>query len=137
LPTPPPDRKNPGDIEQGIFIKIIPGFTALFLDLSQSYISPFFYHRDFVFHFSTDNRSYVYASGNALDIGGFSVNGSTGVLTALPGSPFDFGNTPTALTADNTGRLFAAIYNAGQVRVFTTSGGVPGPVTGTRFLRDC
>jgi 6-phosphogluconolactonase (cycloisomerase 2 family) len=73
---------------------------------------------------------------NAANLAGFSMNASTGVLTALPGSPFESGAaTPLALATDNAGRLFVGDFNANpnQLRAFTTSGGVPSAVTGNPF----
>lgn len=86
--------------------------------------------------FSQDG-AYVYASGNFGKIAGYSVDGDTAVLTALPGSPFDSGNVdpPLALATDQAGRLFLAHYNIDQLRVFTTSGGVISPVTGNPFAK--
>lgn len=73
------------------------------------------------------------SSGN--NFAGFNFNAATGVLTALPGSPFNSGNTnPVAYAADSQGRLFLANQTANQLRVFTTSSGVPSPVTGNPFV---
>ena len=84
--------------------------------------------------FSRDGY-YVYAGGDyGHGIAGFSIFPSTGVLNALPGSPFNSGNRfPLAYATDNAGRLFVSNDYEGQVRVFTTSGGVPTGVTGNPF----
>ncbi|MBI5584582.1 MAG: beta-propeller fold lactonase family protein [Deltaproteobacteria bacterium] len=82
--------------------------------------------------FSQDGL-YVYAGGPGTNIAGVSVAGSTGMLTALPGSPFNSGNNPIALATDRAGRLFSSDQNGGQLRVFTTSAGVPSPVPGNPF----
>jgi 6-phosphogluconolactonase (cycloisomerase 2 family) len=79
--------------------------------------------------------NYVYTGGNfGTAFAGFSVNATTGVLTPLPGSPFNSGNSnPAAYALDNAGRLFMTNALAGQLRVFTTGGGVPSPVAGNPF----
>jgi 6-phosphogluconolactonase (cycloisomerase 2 family) len=79
---------------------------------------------------------YVYAGGNlGSAIAGFSVTASTGVLTALPGSPYNSGGpSPVGYATDSTGRLFTAdLQNLSNVRVFTTSGGVPTAASGNPF----
>jgi len=78
---------------------------------------------------------YLYAGGSGgRDIAGFSVNSSTGTLAPVPGSPFDSGNsTPGAYATDNQGRLFTAMFGANELRVFTTSAGIPSPVAGNPF----
>ena len=84
--------------------------------------------------FSRDGN-YVYAGddlGNG--IAGFSVATSTGVLTALTGSPFDSGSpSPGAYATDSAGRLFIANTSVPEVRAFTTSAGVPTAVPGNPF----
>ena len=88
--------------------------------------------------FSRDG-SFVYTGGtsgasNSL-IAGFSVAAGTGVLTPLPGSPFDSGNSnPRGYATDKSGRLFAANFAMGQVSVFTTAAGVPTGATGNPFV---
>ena len=87
-------------------------------------------------HFSRDGR-YLYTGGNfGTAVAGFSVAASnTGVLTALPGSPFDFGVLyPGGYATDGAGRLFAANFLARRVTAFTTASGVPTGVTGNPFL---
>lgn len=84
--------------------------------------------------FSRDGK-YVYTGGNIGNyLAGFSVNVSTGELTALSGSPFDSGNdAPIAYATDTSGRLFTAYLSNEQVGVFTTSSGIPSPVSGNPF----
>ena len=84
--------------------------------------------------FSKDG-DYLYAGGSGgTNIAGFGVDSATGVLTTLPGSPFNSGNsTPGAYATDNQGRLFTAMFGANELRVFTTSSGIPSPVTGNPF----
>jgi 6-phosphogluconolactonase len=75
---------------------------------------------------------YVYGSGNAgALVNGFTVHVSTGVLTALAGSPFNAGGiNPFGLTTDSSGRLFTAMLSAGEIRGFTTASGVPTALMG-------
>jgi 6-phosphogluconolactonase (cycloisomerase 2 family) len=83
--------------------------------------------------FSQDG-AYFYAGGNPANFAGFSVNGTTSVLTALSGSPFNSGGTvPIGFASDNAGRLFMTNAVSNTVRVFTTLGGVPSPVLGNPF----
>jgi hypothetical protein len=88
--------------------------------------------------FSRDG-GYFYVGGNTgNNFAGFSVDGATGALTALAGSPYDSGaGNPVAYATDSQGRFFAV--NTGStaspppIRVFTTSAGIPTPVTGSPF----
>jgi 6-phosphogluconolactonase (cycloisomerase 2 family) len=82
----------------------------------------------------TRDGQYFYVGGNTgTVIAGFSVNPQTGVLSALPGSPFPAGGTSCiAYAMDSAGRFFS-IDNAFNIRVFTTSSGVLSPVTGNPF----
>ncbi len=83
--------------------------------------------------FSHDGN-YYYGGGNMGAVfGGFSVNAATGVLTALAGSPFSSttGN-PVSHAMDAAGRLFVATATP-EIRVFTTSSGIPTPVNGNPF----
>lgn len=84
--------------------------------------------------FSWDGASF-YTGGNAgTAFAGFGVNAGTGVLTPLPGSPYNSGaGGPAGFTADSAGRLFITNINASQVQAYTTSGGVPTGVTGNPF----
>lgn len=83
--------------------------------------------------FSADGN-YFYIGGNSgAFVAGFSVDASTGVLTALPGSPFSTttGN-PVAQATDSSGRLYV-VTTTPEIRVFTTSSGVPTGVAGNPF----
>lgn len=83
--------------------------------------------------FSTDGN-YFYIGGNSGSvIAGFSVNAGTGVLTPLTGSPFSTttGN-PVAHATDSSGRLYV-VTTTPEIRVFTTSAGIPTGVTGNPF----
>jgi hypothetical protein len=84
-------------------------------------------------HFSRDGN-YVYTGGNfGTAVAGFSA-ANTGVLTPLPGSPFDFGVLyPGGYATDGAGRLFAANFLARRVTAFTIASGVPTGVTGNPF----
>ena len=84
--------------------------------------------------FSQDGN-YVYTGGNpnTTTIAGFSVNATTGVLTALTGSPFEAGGLPSAYVTDAAGRLFLANATAGQVRVFTSTNGILTAASGNPF----
>ena len=83
--------------------------------------------------FSRDGN-YFYVGGNTgNNIAGFSVNAATGVLTALPGSPFNSGAAnPLAYATDSAGRLFT-MNSTDDIRVFTSSNGVLAPVAGNPF----
>ena len=91
--------------------------------------------------FSHDG-SFVYTGGNIGNtLAGFNVNATTGVLTALAGSPFDSGGPhPLAFATDTSGRLFSADASS-EIRAFTTDGttgtflttGIPVGVTGNPF----
>lgn len=70
---------------------------------------------------------------------GFEVDQSSGVLTPLPGSPYDPGwsGDPYELNygyaTDRTGRLFMVTYSHAEVLVYATATGVPTAVTGSPF----
>ena len=83
--------------------------------------------------FSHDGN-YYYGGGNMGAVfGGFSVNAATGVLTALAGSPFSSTtNNPVSHAMDAQGRLFVVTATP-EIRVFTTSSGIPTPVSGNPF----
>jgi 6-phosphogluconolactonase (cycloisomerase 2 family) len=84
--------------------------------------------------FSHDGK-FVYTGGNSGTVfAGFSVNSGTGVLTPLPGSPFESGgDNPLGYATDSSGRLFSVMAGAAQVRAFTTASGVPTGVSGNPF----
>jgi 6-phosphogluconolactonase (cycloisomerase 2 family) len=81
----------------------------------------------------TKDGQFFYTGGNSgPSFAGFSVNSVTGVLTPLPGSPFNSGaNFPLAFATDSTNRLFSAHWQAGILRVFGTDGGIPTQIGNT------
>jgi 6-phosphogluconolactonase (cycloisomerase 2 family) len=83
--------------------------------------------------FSTSG-DYYYVGGNIGNfIGGFSVNPTTGVLTALQGAPFDAGAAQNlAYAADTTGRLFS-VDSTNNIHVFSSASGILTPATGNPF----
>jgi YVTN family beta-propeller protein len=84
--------------------------------------------------FSRDGNYYYFGGNSGMTIAGYSVNPSTGVLTPLPGSPFNGGATGLiAYAADSAGRLFT-VDTVDAIRVFTSSSGVLSPVTGNPFV---
>jgi 6-phosphogluconolactonase (cycloisomerase 2 family) len=93
-------------------------------------------------HSSTDSctfsrtGNFVYMGGFGNHFAGFSVASSTGVLTAVSGSPFDSGTFyPGAFAMDNDGRLFLANSNGSVVNAFATdAAGVPTASAGSPFL---
>ncbi|MCW5969908.1 MAG: S8 family serine peptidase [Blastocatellales bacterium] len=88
--------------------------------------------RPFSSIFSRDGN-YLYTGGNSgTTFAGFSVNATTGMLTALTGSPFNSdASFPAAYAMDAQGRLY--LGNDLQVRVFTTPNGIPTAVSGNPF----
>jgi hypothetical protein len=84
--------------------------------------------------FSRDGN-YFYTGGNLGDFfAGFAVNATNGVLTPLPGSPFNSGNqTPNPTATDASGRLFVINSRQALTRVYTTPNGVPAQVSGSPF----
>lgn len=78
---------------------------------------------------------YYYAGGNSGNfISGFSVNAATGVLTTLPGAPFDTGSSnPVPFAIDASGRLYLSSSRQALMRLFTLPDGVPTAVTGSPF----
>jgi 6-phosphogluconolactonase (cycloisomerase 2 family) len=79
--------------------------------------------------------NYVYVGGNSgTKFAGFGVDAGSAALTALSGSPYDSGGTsPVGYATDSSNRLFAANAIGSQLRAFTTSAGVPSPVSGNPF----
>jgi streptogramin lyase len=83
--------------------------------------------------FSRDGR-YLYLGPSQTSILGFLVEPVTGSLTPLNGSPFaSGGSAPTAFATDQSGRFFMADHGTGQIRVFTSNGGVLEAVSGNPF----
>ena len=84
--------------------------------------------------FSQDGSFFYTGGNNGAFFEGFSVTAATGVLTPLAGTPFNSGNNfPAAYATDSQGRLFMGNGFAGQLRGFTSAGGVPGAVAGNPF----
>lgn len=79
--------------------------------------------------------NYFYAGGNSgMFFAGFAVDAASGVLTALPGSPFDTGGaTPYPTATDAEGRLFVVPSRLQTTRVYTTANGIPTQVPGSPF----
>jgi hypothetical protein len=75
----------------------------------------------------SQDGNYYYTGGNVGNFfAGFSVNAATGVLTPLPGSPFDTGNqTPYPTAIDAAGRLYVVNSRLASTRVYTTTNGIP------------
>jgi 6-phosphogluconolactonase (cycloisomerase 2 family) len=82
-----------------------------------------------------DNFLYV-ANGGSNDVSAFVLEGTTGALTPLAGSPFAAGNQPAAVAIDPTGR-FAYVANAGadSVSVYAVDAttGALTPISGSPF----
>ena len=112
-------------------------FVVTSTTITEAAGSPYFMGgaNPFSLQFSRDGN-FVYSGGNVGSaIAGFSVSASTGVLTALPGSPFASGTlSPASYATDAAGRLFvASLQSVTDVNVFTTAGGVPTAVSGNPF----
>ena len=85
--------------------------------------------------FSRDGNYFYAGAALATSAAGFSVTPSTGVLSPLPGSPFNLGAFgPVAFRTDSAGRLFTAYSASDELRVFTTAGGPPSGVAGNPFF---
>jgi 6-phosphogluconolactonase (cycloisomerase 2 family) len=76
-------------------------------------------------------------NGNPGDVSAYTINGGTGALTPVPGSPFPAGQGPHSVAADPTGRFAYVASNSG-ILAYTIDGGtgalttMPGPpITGT------
>src|SRR5260370_16780262 len=77
------------------------------------------------------------ADQNSNNITGFSIDPNSGVLAAVPGSPFPAGSGPLGVTADPTGKFaYVANTNSGNVSAFgINASNVPlTPATGSPFL---
>ncbi len=79
--------------------------------------------------------NFYYTGGNLGNFfAGFAVDQTSGVLTNLPGSPFDSGSqTPNPTATDQTGRLFVINSRQALTRVYTAQNGVPVQVAGSPF----
>jgi 6-phosphogluconolactonase len=72
----------------------------------------------------------------ANTVSAFSVNSGTGMLTAVPGSPFVAGAAPLGIAVDRLGKfVFVANQNDGTISVFSinSSNGALAPVPGSPF----
>ncbi len=56
--------------------------------------------------------AYVANSGSS-NVSAYTINATTGALTAVPGSPFAAGTTPVSVTVDPSGK-FAYVANSGS-----------------------
>lgn len=93
----------------------------------------------------TPNGRFIYSAspGPSIDcatgnhISAFAVNPTTGVLTAVPGSPFSDGNEPFRSIVDKNGKfLYASSANSGSISVFSidaTTGALT-PISGSPFV---
>jgi len=79
--------------------------------------------------------TYYYAGGNSGNFfAGYSINASTGEMTAIAGNPFDSGaSNPVPVDVDSTGRLWVYGSRQSAARVYTLSSGVPTAVAGSPF----
>jgi 6-phosphogluconolactonase (cycloisomerase 2 family) len=89
---------------------------------------------------SEPSGKYVYtANQGSADVSGFALNASTGVLTALPGSPYLSGPVPVALVIDHAGKfVYVANSAAPSISGFSInpSTGDLTPVPGSPFAAD-
>jgi 6-phosphogluconolactonase (cycloisomerase 2 family) len=79
---------------------------------------------------------FAYVTDGSLSVFGFTINASTGVLTAVPGSPFAVGTAPVSVTVDPSGRfVYVASTNSNNVSAFiiNPSTGALTPVPGSPF----
>jgi 6-phosphogluconolactonase len=94
----------------------------------------------------TPSGSFLYVSNfGENSVSGFAVNSSSGVLTAVPGSPFAAGSSPTGLAIDPSGKyLYAANEGSNNASAFEIcASALPGcpsppdgslvPITGSPF----
>ncbi|NJN36006.1 MAG: lactonase family protein [Nitrospiraceae bacterium] len=64
------------------------------------------------------------ANGSNNNVIGFTVNGLTGALTSMGGSPFAAGSIPIGVTIHSSGQfLYAANSGSGSVSAYTISTG--------------
>jgi 6-phosphogluconolactonase (cycloisomerase 2 family) len=67
----------------------------------------------------TGRFAYV-ANFDGANVSGYTINASTGALTAIAGSPFPAKNSPVSVTVDPTGKFaYVANYGAGNVSGYT------------------
>jgi hypothetical protein len=86
--------------------------------------------------FSNDG-THVYSGGAfGTHVAGFTV-ATSGVLSPLPGSPFDLGiPIPLGYATDSANRLFVANYQSGFLTAFTIASGPPAAVAGNPFISE-
>jgi DNA-binding beta-propeller fold protein YncE len=58
------------------------------------------------------------ANNGSNDVSGYTINATTGVLTAIAGSPFPAGTVPFSVAVDPTGK-FAYVANGNNVSGYT------------------
>lgn len=97
--------------------------------------SPYIVNKLYNSTFSLQNYAYFgndSTGDNYFD--GYSVDPQTGVFVRLTGAPFALGGPISArgCATDSSARLFLT-SDDGKTRVFTTSNGIPTPVTGSPF----
>ena len=82
-------------------------------------------------------QSFVYvANANSNNVSAYSVNPATGVLTAIPGSPFTSGSTPISVAVDPTGKFaYVANNGSGNISAYTINpaSGVLTAIPGSPF----
>jgi YVTN family beta-propeller protein len=85
--------------------------------------------------FDSAHKLLFVSNQGANSLSAFSVNTSSGMLTAVSGSPFPTGARPTAVAVDPMGRfVFVANQAAGNISVFSIgTGGSLTPVAGSPF----
>jgi uncharacterized repeat protein (TIGR01451 family) len=67
----------------------------------------------------TGKFAYV-ANGNSANISAYTINPSTGALTAIAGSPFPAGSTPSSVVVDPTGKFaYVANFSSANVSAYT------------------
>ena len=93
----------------------------------------------------TPNGKFIYSASSGPapgcagnSISAFAVNPTTGVLTAVPGSPFSDGNDPLRSVVDKNGKFLYAssLKNPGSILAFSidaTTGALT-PITGSPFV---
>src|SRR5450759_3045571 len=76
------------------------------------------------------------ANGGSSHVSGYTINGVTGALTPISGSPFVAGRLPRSIAVDPTGK-FAYVANEGSANVsgYTINGvtGALTPISGSPF----
>ncbi|MBK9215520.1 MAG: beta-propeller fold lactonase family protein [Chloracidobacterium sp.] len=81
----------------------------------------------------SQDGNYYYVGGNlGANIGGFSVDAGTGVLTPIAGAPFPTVAASLGYATDSAGRLYSVDTTNG-IRVFTSSAGALSPAAGNPF----